>query len=99
VSDTYASARKLMLNLYGPFAITTQINDVIYRLDLSPSMIARGIHSASHAKLLRPYHSDPGFERTPGAPLPVQFPNGHIEYEVEKIIRFRRHHGKPQYFV
>jgi hypothetical protein len=65
VSDTYTGARKLMPKFCGPFSITAQINDVTYRLDLSAPMIARGTHNAFHAKLLRPYHSDPGFERTP----------------------------------
>jgi hypothetical protein len=54
----------------GPFAITAQINDVTYRLDLSAPMISHGIHNAFHAKLLRPYHSDTGFERTPGPLCP-----------------------------
>jgi hypothetical protein len=62
-------------------------------------MIARGIHNFFHENLLRPYHSDPSIERNPGAPLPVQFPNGHIEYEVDNIIRLRLHRGKPQYLV
>jgi hypothetical protein len=61
VSDTYTGARKLMPKFCGPFAITAHINDVTYRLDLFAPMIARGIHNAFHAKLLRPYHSDPGF--------------------------------------
>jgi hypothetical protein len=83
----------------GPFAITAQINDFTYCLDLSALMIARGIHNAFQEKLLRPYHYDTSFERNAGAPLPVQFPDGHIEYEVDNIIRFRLHRGKPQYSV
>jgi hypothetical protein len=57
-SDTYTGARKLMPKFCGPFAIKSRINDVTYRLDLSAPMLARGIHNAFHAKLLRPSHPD-----------------------------------------
>jgi hypothetical protein len=33
------------------------------------------------------------------APPPVQFPDGHFEYEVAHILRHRRFRGKPQYLV
>jgi hypothetical protein len=62
-------------------------------------MLSRGIHNAFHAKLLRPYHPDTAFERTPVAPPPIQFPDGHTKYEVEKLVRYRLHRGKPQYLV
>jgi hypothetical protein len=32
-------------------------------------MLARGIHNAFHAKLLRPYHPDTALDRTPVVPL------------------------------
>jgi hypothetical protein len=70
----------------GPFAITAKINDVTYRLDLSVTMLARGIHNAFHENLLRPYHPDTAFERNPVAPPPIQFPDGNNEYEVEKLV-------------
>ena len=38
-------------------------------------------------------YSDPGFEKTTGAPLPVQNPDGRFEYEVEKIVPFRLYRG------
>jgi hypothetical protein len=66
----------------GPFAMTSKINDVTYRLDLSVPMLSHGIHNVLHAKLLRPYHPDTAFERLPVAPHPIQFPDGHTEYEV-----------------
>jgi len=99
ISDTFTGARKLMPKFCGPFAITEKINDVTYRLDLSVPMLARGIHNAFHAKLLRPYHPDTAFDRSPVVPPPVQFPDGHTEYEVDKIVRYRLHRGKPQYLV
>jgi hypothetical protein len=96
VYDTYTGARKLMPKFCGPFAITAKINDVTYRLDLSVPMLARGIHNAFHAKLLRPYHPDTAFERTPVAPPPIQFPDGDTEYEAEQFVRYRLHRGSPQ---
>jgi Chromo (CHRromatin Organisation MOdifier) domain len=83
----------------GPFAITEKINDVTYSLDLSSPMLSRGIHNAFLENLLRPYHPDTAFDRTPVVPIPVQFPDGHNEYEVDKIVRYRLHRGKPQYLV
>jgi hypothetical protein len=67
----------------GPLAIMAKINDVNFRLDLSVPMLSRGIHKAFHARLLRPHQPDTAFERTPVAPPPIQFPDGHSEYEVE----------------
>jgi hypothetical protein len=99
VPDTYTGARKLMQKFCGPFAITANINDVTYRLDLSVPLLLRGIYNAFHAKLLRPYHPDTSFERTPVAPPPIQFPDGHTKYEVEKLVRYRLHRRKPQYLV
>jgi hypothetical protein len=79
----------------GPFAIKTRINDVTYRLDLLAPMLDRGIRNAFHAKLLCPYHPDTQFERASVVLPPVQLPDGHTEYEVDHIIRFRLHRGKP----
>jgi hypothetical protein len=81
----------------GPFYITEKINDVPFGLDISVPMLARGIYNAFHAKRLRPYHPDTSFKRTPVVPPPVEFPDGHTEYGVEKIVRF--HRGKPHYLV
>ena len=98
-SDTYTGARKLMPKFCGPFAISECINNVTFRLDLPPPLLSRGIHNAFHARLLRPYTPDSSFSRSPPAPPPVRFPDGHIEYEVEQILRHRRFRGKPQYLV
>jgi hypothetical protein len=96
VSDMYTGARKLIPNFCGPSAITTKINDVTYRLDLSVPMLSRGIHNAFHAKFLRPYHSDTAFDRTLDVPPPIQFLDGHTEYMVEKLVRYRLHRGSPR---
>jgi hypothetical protein len=99
VSDTYTGARSLMPKFCGPFAIAAKINDVTNRLDLSLHKLFRGIHNAFHAKPLRPYHPDTAFDRTTVAPPPIQFPNGHTEYEGQTLVRYRLHRGNPQYLV
>jgi hypothetical protein len=83
----------------GPFAITEKINDVTYRLDPPLPMLFRGIHKAFHAKLLLPNQPDTALERTSVAPPPIQFPDGHTQYEVENFIRYRLYRGKPQHLV
>ena len=40
----------------GPFAVTQQISDVAYRLELPPNM---RIHNVFHVSLLKPYHESP----------------------------------------
>jgi hypothetical protein len=99
LSDTYTGARKLMPKFCGPFAITEKINAVTYRLNLSQPLLARGVHNAFHAKLLRPYHPDLLYNRTPPVPPPVRFSDGHVEYKVEKLLRTRNHRGRLQYLV
>jgi hypothetical protein len=81
----YIGARKLMPKFCCPFAITEKINDVTYRLDLSLPMLSRGIQNAFLAKIIRLYRPDTSFERTPVAPPPRQFPNGHTEFYTASI--------------
>jgi hypothetical protein len=71
-------ARKLMSKFCGSFVITEKIDYITYRLYLSVPMLSRGIHNAINAKLLRSYHPDTAFERTPVAPPPIQLPDGDI---------------------
>ena len=98
-SDTYTGARKLMPKFCGPFPISEKINAVTYRLGLSHPLLSRGIHNAFHASLLRPYLPDSDFSRVPPTPPPVTFPDGHIEYEVDRLLRVRMHRGHQQYLV
>ena len=90
--------RKLHPKFCGPFRVTEKINDVTYRLNLSQPMVDRKIHNAFHISLLKPYHED-SFSRQDPPPDPIQFSDGHEEYEVEKILAFRKYKGKPQYLV
>ena len=62
-------------------------------------MLDRGIHNAFHAKLLVPYFSDEVFNRKISPAPPLQFSDGHVEYEVEKILRHRKKGRYTEYLV
>ena len=93
-----SGTRKLNPKFCGPFKITEKINDVTFRLGLSEPMKARRIHDTFHVNLLKPFVSDQ-FGRDPGPEPPIEFPDGHQEYEVEKILSHRKRHKKTQYLV
>jgi hypothetical protein len=97
--DSFAGTRKLMPKFIGPFAIIEVINDVTFRLDLSPPLLSRGIHNTFHASLLRPYHRDNTYNRSAAPPPPVSFDDGHVEYEVERILSVRRKRSGMEYLV
>jgi len=90
--------RKLNPKYCGPFRITQCINPVTYRLDLSRPMLLRRIHNAFHASLLKKFHEDT-FNRTMPPPPPLQFADGHDEYEVEQILNHRKKNRRIQYLV
>ena len=93
-----SGSRKLNPKYCGPFEIIEDINGVTYRLALSQPMIDRGIHNAFHASLLKPFYEDE-FEREMNPPEPLEFKDGHIEYEIEKILQHRKRRGKTQFLV
>ena len=97
--DAYQGARKLMPKFSGPYRVTDAINDVTFRLDLPEAVLARRVHNAFHASLLKPYHRDEAFHRLPPPPPPVAFPDGDVEYEVDYILRSRKRRGRTQYLV
>ena len=49
--------------------------------------------------MLKPYHGDAKTERTTLPPLPVVMRDGEEEFEVESVVSYRRHRGKPQYLI
>ena len=93
-----SGSRKLNPKYCGPFEIPEDINVVTYRLLLSQPMIDRGIHNAFHASLLKPFYED-CFDREIPPPPPLQFQDGHEEYEVESILNHRKRRGKLQFLV
>jgi hypothetical protein len=49
--------------------------------------------------MLRPLYGDAKNERTTLPPLPVVMRDGGEEFEVESVVSYRRHRGKPQYLI
>jgi hypothetical protein len=49
--------------------------------------------------MLKPYHGEAKTERTTLPPLPVVMRDGEEEFEVESVVSYRRHRGKPQYLI
>lgn len=85
--------RKLQPKYRGASEITKKINDVTYRSNLSQPMIDRKTQNAFFASLLKQNKEDT-IDRLELSPNPVQFRDGDIEYEVQKIIAFRKRLGK-----
>ena len=93
-----SGSRKLNPKYCGPIKITEKVNDVTVRLDLSQPMIERGIHNAFHVSLLKPFQKDK-FDRTEPPAPPIEFDDGHIEYELEKILNHRKRRNQVQYLI
>jgi hypothetical protein len=83
---------------YGPLTITDQLSPVTFKVDW-PAHLTK-IHPVFHASKLRPYHK-PAFEGQKHAQPDPDLIDGVPEWEVEKILRSRRHGRwkKLQYFV
>ena len=86
---------KFKQRFVGPYEITQKISPVAYRLDLPPSW---QIHKVFHVSLLRPYYSDPEFERPQELWEPVIRESG-PEYEVEAILDIRGSGRQREYLV
>ena len=93
-----SGSRKLHKKCCGPFKISKVINEVTYKFQLSQPTRSRGIHDAFHARLLKPFTLDDFNRSLPPLP-PLQFQDGHTEYEVETVLSHRRRRGKLQYLV
>ena len=88
--------RKLAAKFAGPYEISEVISPVAYRLRLP---IGTKAHDVFHASMLKPYHGDAKTERTTLPPLPVVMRDGEEEFEVESVVSYRQHRGKPQYLI
>ena len=93
-----SGTRKLHPKLCDPFPILQFITDVTFQLDLTPAMKAKRIHDSFQVGLLKSYIEDSS-KRNPRSLPPLKFPDGHEEYEVDKIINDRHRYGKKQYLV
>jgi len=77
----------------GPYEILEKVSDILYKLNLPPSM---KIHLVVHVSSPEPYYEDKfGREQLP-PPITV---DNEEEYEVEEILDKRKHYRKIQYLV
>jgi hypothetical protein len=78
---------KLAPRRYGPFEITKKISPVVFRLKLPTHWT---IHDVFHASLLTPYRETVEHGKNYLEPPPEQV-EGEDEFEVERILKSRRH--------
>ncbi|CAI7846817.1 unnamed protein product, partial [Closterium sp. NIES-54] len=88
---------KLRPRFCGPFLVEAQVTPVTFRLRLPDTW---KLHSAFHVQLLKPY-KDPnqqfkGRQLPPPPPVLVQ---DEPEYEVERVLTYRRRGGKTLEFL
>ena len=86
---------KLAPRRYGPFPITRVISRTSYQLKLPPQW---KIHNVFHTTLLTPYKETPLNGSQSQEPTP-ELIDGQPEWEVEQILRVRRHWRQVQYLV
>ena len=86
---------KLDYQRLGPFTISNQINEVVFRLDLPPEMHLRPVF---HVSLLEPYIMSSIPDRVVLPPPPVQLVDG-PEFEVKAILDSKIVRQKLYYLV
>jgi hypothetical protein len=84
--------RKLAAKFAGPYEIIEEILPVAYRLRLP---VGTKAHDVLHASMPKQYHGDAKTDRTTLPPLPVVIRDGEEEFEMESVVSYRRHRGKP----
>jgi hypothetical protein len=96
-ADRACPTRKFNARYFGPFAITSMISKVAYKLDLPATW---KIHPVFHVSCLKPYKSSPAEfgDRQPTRP-PPEIIGGQEEYEVETILDKRIRHNRTEYLV
>ena len=96
-ADSGLSSDKLKPRFIGPFTLLEQHSPVTFLVDLPPTF---KIHSVFHVDLFRRHKESPLTlgRRIPAPPLPVII-DGATEYEVEAILRYRKHRRQHQFLV
>lgn len=89
-------SEKLSHKRVGPFTVLERTGDLMYKLDLPPSMSR--IHPVFHTTLLTPHCASDIPGRTFPEPVPL-IVDGEKEYKVEQILDSRHFRKKLQYLV
>lgn len=97
--ESFQGARKLMPKYSGPYKITEVVTPVTFRLDLPQAVRNRKVHNAFHASLVKPYHADTRFGRSPNPPPAITLSDGTEAHEVERVLQHRTRRGRSQYLV
>jgi transposase InsO family protein len=93
---TRRPTKKLDDKRIGPFTITEKVSSHAYRLKLPKSL---RIHDVFHANLLTAEKRDTEFHWRQITPPPVVSENGEEEYEIERILSWRRTRAGLWYLV
>ena len=86
---------KLRRRWVGPFTISREVSPVAYALDLPPGW---HIHATFHVSKLKRYIRSEEFLREVEPP-PPELVEGHLEYEVEQILRHKGKGARRRYLV
>jgi hypothetical protein len=94
-------APKLVAKRIGPFKITKILSELVYELDLPPTL--KGIHNRFHIQQLSYYRSTNRFNTRPTThyrpPAIVTSDGTEDVYEVQNVLKHRRVGGTMQYLV
>lgn len=93
------TARKLLPQWIGPFAVLQVVNPAAYKLKLPSSL---QVHPVFHVSLLKPYHAS-GRVQPPPPPMLLEGPDADI-FQVDSILDHRdrkisKNRTKREYFV
>ena len=80
---------KLAPKRFGPFKISRVLSPMVYQLILLAQQKQKRIHNVFHASLLTPYHETEAHRANYLEP-PPDIIDREEEYEVEKILDFKR---------
>lgn len=89
-------SKRLDAQKIGPSRISKIISSYAYRLDLPKTM---HIHNVFHVNLLLPFHADNDFHQRQIALPPIVTEEREEEYEVEKIVFWKRNCARLWYLV
>ena len=88
---------KFMSKFASPFHIVERVFKDVYKLELPPEI---KVHPTFHVSLLKPFKEDtlwPNCKQV--IRPPPNFVEDHLEYEVERILKYRNHKQKGKMYL